>query len=248
MGLWDVYNQHFKNATFTDLTHEFFPGQPKFPALPDQTLENFLKLSDGMLFEIHQYGFIGQWGTHVDPPLHMHAGGRTVAQLEVKEMLLPLCVINCAPQSASNPDYLISLEDVHAWEGRNGMIPAGSFVAMRTDWGQKWPNAESMANRDANGIQHFPGWSMTVLEFLFSERNVTAVGHETSDTDGGVACSQSDSNWACESYILGRDRWQLEFLTNLDKVPESGALLMASWPRPKGGSGFPARAVAIHQS
>ena len=92
MGLWDVYNQHLKHATFTDLTHEFFPGQPKFPALPDQTVSHFLKLEDGMLFEIHQWSFVGQWGTHVDPPLHMHKGGRTVADLAVQEMLLPLVV------------------------------------------------------------------------------------------------------------------------------------------------------------
>ena len=167
MSLWDVYDQHFKNATFTDLTHAFFPGQPKFPALPDQTFENFLKLSDGMLFEIHQYGFVGQWGTHVDPPLHMHADGRTVADLSVNEMLLPLCVVNCAPQAAADADYLIRLEDVHAWEAAHGQIPTGAFVAMRTDWGQRWPDPVAMANRDANDVQHFPGWTMPVLEFLW---------------------------------------------------------------------------------
>ena len=115
MGLWDVYNQHFKTAKFTDLTHEFFPGQPKFSALPDQQISNFLKLEDGMLFEIHQYSFVGQWGTHVDPPLHMHAGGRNVAQLAVEEMLLPLAVLNVVAQVEANPDYCIRLEDVSAW-------------------------------------------------------------------------------------------------------------------------------------
>ena len=247
MSLWGVYNQHLKTAMFTDLTHEFFPGQPKFPALPDQTISQFLKLEDGMLFEIHQYGFVGQWGTHVDPPLHMHQGGRTVAQLEVREMLLPLCVVNCVAQAEANADYTIQPGDVHAWESTHGRIPAGSFVAMRTDWGKRWPSTELMANRDADGVQHFPGWSREVLELLFGERNITAVGHETTDTDGGVACSQPDSNWALESYILGLDRWQIELLTNLDKVPEAGALIMATWPKPRGASGCPARAVAIHE-
>jgi kynurenine formamidase len=245
MSLWDVYNQHLKSATFTDLTHEFFPGQPKFPALPDQTVSNFLRLEDGMLFEIHQWSFVGQWGTHVDPPLHMHQGGRTVADLEVNEMLLPLVVLNCAPQSAENPDYCVRLEDVQTWESAHGRIPAGSFVAMRTDWSKRWPSTERMANRDAAGVQHFPGWSKDVLEFLFTERNITAVGHETTDTDGGIATSRDDSNWSLESYILGLDRWQIELLTNLDQVPEHGALVMATWPKPRGASGFPARVVAI---
>ena len=248
MSLWDVYNQHLKTATYTDLTHEFFPGQPKFPALPDQTISNFLKLKDGMLFEIHQYSFVGQWGTHVDPPLHMHAGGRTVAQLAVEEMLLPLVVLNVVAQVEANPDYCPTIKDVRAWESKYGRIPAGSFVAMRTDWSKRWPSTETMANRDGNGVQHFPGWSKDVLEFLFEDRNITAVGHETTDTDGGIATSQADSNWSLESYILGLDRWQIELLTNLDQVPEHGALVMATWAKPRGGSGFPARVVAMSSS
>ena len=247
MSLWDVYDAHFKHAKFTDLTHEFFPGQPKFPALPDQEISNFLKLSDGMLFEIHQYSFVGQWGTHVDPPLHMHAGGRDVAGLSVREMLLPLVVLNVAPQVAANPDYAVTLEDVNAWEAKYRRIPAGSFVALRSDWSKRWPSTERMANRDAAGVQHFPGWSREVLKLLLEDRGVTAVGHETTDTDGGVATSQADSNWSLESYILGLDRWQIELLTNLDAVPEHGALVMATWPKPRGGSGFPARVVAIHE-
>jgi kynurenine formamidase len=245
MSLWDVYNEHLKNATYTDLTHEFFPGQPKFPALPDQQISQFLKLKDGMLFEIHQYSFVGQWGTHVDPPLHMHAAGRGVAELAVEEMLLPLVVLNVVGQVESNADYCIRLEDVRAWEASHGSIPAGAFVAMRTDWSKRWASTERMANRDSSGVQHFPGWSKEVLEFLFTERNITAVGHETTDTDGGIATSQENSNWALESYILGLDRWQIELLTNLDKVPEHGALVMATWAKPRGGSGFPARVVAI---
>ena len=201
-----------------------------------------------MLFEIHQYSFVGQWGTHVDPPLHMHASGRNVAELAVEEMLLPLVVLNVVAQVEANSDYCIQLKDVYAWETQYGQIPAGSFVAMRSDWSKRWANTEAMANRDASGVQHFPGWSKEVLECLFEQRQITAVGHETTDTDGGIATSQETSNWALESYILGLDRWQIELLTNLDKVPEHGALVMATWAKPRGGSGFPARVVAISSS
>jgi len=33
--------------------------------------------------------------------------------------------------------------------------------------------------------------------------------------------------------------------TGLDQVPESGAIVVVSFPKPKGGSGFPARVFAI---
>ncbi|GAA3994686.1 cyclase family protein [Deinococcus rubellus] len=243
-GLWAAYQQLLRGATYTDLTHAFFPGQPHFPAFPDQTFGHFVSLDDGALFEVHQYGFVGQWGTHVDPPSHMVAGGRTISELKVNEMLLPLCVLNVSEQVKTDPDYRPTLADLEDWEKKYGRVPEGSFVALRTDWYRRWPDRERMANADAEGISHFPGWSSEVLEVLLKERGVVAVGHETTDTDGGIS-STRDGDYSLEAYILGRDCWQLELLANLDNVPEVGALLLASWPNPRGGSGFPARAVAI---
>jgi kynurenine formamidase len=34
-------------------------------------------------------------------------------------------------------------------------------------------------------------------------------------------------------------------LPTLDKVPEAGAIVIVSFPKPKQGSGFPARVIAI---
>ena len=48
-----------------------------------------------------------------------------------------------------------------------------------------------------------------------------------------------------ETYILSTNHYQIELLTNLDQVPEAGALVVVSFPKPKGGSGFPARVFAI---
>jgi kynurenine formamidase len=48
-----------------------------------------------------------------------------------------------------------------------------------------------------------------------------------------------------ETYILGTDHFQTELIANLDKVPEAGAIVVMTFPKPKGGSGFPARVFAI---
>jgi kynurenine formamidase len=74
-------------------------------------------------------------------------------------------------------------------------------------------------------------------------RHITAIGHETTDTDPGVATSRGD--YSLERYILSTDRYQIELLANLDKVPECGAIAVVTFPKPKGGSGFPARVFAI---
>jgi kynurenine formamidase len=170
-------------------------------------------------------------------------GTRTLDQIEVKEMILPLVVLDIHQQVEKNPDYVISMEDVKAWEAKYGSIPEGSFVALRTDWSKRWPDDTAMQNEDTKGIKHFPGWSHEVLKFLFETRKIAASGHETTDTNPGMDCSKGD--FSMETYILGTNHYQIELLTNLDQVPEYGALVVAAFPKPKNGSGFPARVFAI---
>ena len=100
-----------------------------------------------------------------------------------------------------------------------------------------------MENKDANGVAHYPGWSLAALKYLYEERKIAASGHETTDTDPGTATSKDD--YSLETYILSTNRCQIELLTNLDQVPEAGAIVVVSFPKPKGGSGFPARVFAI---
>ena len=82
-----------------------------------------------------------------------------------------------------------------------------------------------------------------MLKLLYEDRKITASGHETTDTDPGVATTKDD--YSLESYVLGTNHYQIEMLANLDQVPDAGALVMVSFPKPEYGSGFPARVVAI---
>ena len=93
-------------------------------------------------------------GTHVDPPAHFVRGGRPVDQITLKEMILPLVLIDVHAEVEKNPDYTLSLERVKKWEKDHGPIEAGSFVALRTDWSKRWPDATAMENKDAKGVAH----------------------------------------------------------------------------------------------
>ncbi len=237
-----------KSKQFVDLTHAFEPGIPHWPGFPDEKRETLYwydgdKGRMGKGFFAEQYTHVGQWGTHCDPPAHFVKGKRTIDQIDPKEMILPLVVIDVHEQAAKNPDYTISMEDVRDWERRHGPVPEGAFVAMRTDWSKRWPDAKPMRNEDSKGVAHYPGWSLTVLKYLYEERKITASGHETTDTDPGIATSKDD--YSLETFILGTDHYQIELLMNLDKVPETGAIVVATFPKPKGGSGFPARVFAV---
>jgi kynurenine formamidase len=234
--------------TFVDLTHEFAPGIPHWPGFPDEqrkTIYTYDKqpgmMGDGFFAEVFTH--VGQWGTHVDPPAHFHKGLRTVDQIAPKEMILPLVVIDVHEECAKNPDYTLTLERVKKWETDHGPIPAGAFVALRTDWSKRWPDMAKMENKDAHGTAHYPGWSLPALKYLYEEKKITASGHETTDTDPGLATTKDD--YTLETYVLGTNHYQIELLTNLDQVPESGAIIVATFAKPKGGSGFPARVFAI---
>lgn len=237
-----------KDKRFVDLTHAFSPGIPHWKGFPDEKRETLYwydpgsgKLGAG--FYAQSYTHVGQWGTHVDPPAHFAKGLRTVDRIDVKEMILPLVVLDVHEAAAKNPDYVVTMADVRDWEKRHGQIPEGAFVALRTDWSKRWPDGDAMRNQDAHGVAHYPGWSMEVLRYLYEERKITASGHETTDTDPGQATTKDD--YALETYILKSDHYQIELLTNLDQTPESGALIVVTFPKPKDGSGFPARVFAI---
>jgi kynurenine formamidase len=53
------------------------------------------------------------------------------------------------------------------------------------------------------------------------------------------------SDLKSETWLLRNGHWQIEVLANLDQVPAKGALIVVAWPKPKGGLGFPVRALAI---
>jgi kynurenine formamidase len=227
---------------FVDLTHAFGPGIPHWKGFKDERIETLYTIEhDGFLAE--EFSHPGQWGTHIDPPAHFVPGLRTVDQIRPDEMLLRLVVLDVHQKVEKNPDYVVTLDDVKAWEKRHGKVPKDAFVALRTDWSKRWPDDKAIQNTDANGVSHYPGWSKPVLQYLYETRQITASGHETTDTDPGLATTKDD--YSLEAYILGTNHYQIELLANLDQVPESGALALVSFPKPLNGSGFPARVIAI---
>jgi len=239
--LWDIATSLRNDYRYVDLTHSFYPGQPKFSMLEDQVTTRLFTVAEHG-FEVDRYNIVGQWGTHVDPPVHFVTGARTLDELPVEEMILPLAVLDLHKEAEEFHNLAVTVDHIKDWEARNGRIPKGAFVALRTDWSKRWVT-DDLYGIDAEGKRNCPGWSLEALEFLRHERGVVAIGHETTDTDPGSSIDAG--SFACELYWLQQDRWQIELLNNLSEVPETGALICATWPKPKDGTGFPARVFAI---
>ena len=97
---------------------------------------------------------------------------------------------------------------------------------------------------DADGVAHCPGWGLDALKYLFEERGVTAVGHETLDTDGS-ADVRARGFLDCEKYVLESDHYQVEVMANLDKLPSTGGVIFVGLPKFDKFPGFPVCAWAV---
>ena len=142
------------------------------------------------------------------------------------------------------PDYSLTVEDIKAFEAEYGEIPAESFVAFASGWSKRWEDTEAFYNVDQDGQAHTPGWSLEALKFLHEERNVTAVGHETLDTDSSVDCTKN-GGLIGELYWLGQDKFQVEVLNRLTELPPVGGAISIGVPKVKDAPGFNVRAIAI---
>ena len=223
---------------FVDLTHSFGPqtpvwsgfGQAKLtPAADPKTKKPYTIKEDG--FRTTFYEMVGQYGTHVDPPAHFVDNGITMDEIPLKQMILPLIVLDDTPYLGKDPNHAFSLADLRAWEKKHGRVPRGSFVALRTDMYKDWDKDPERFKRAP-----FPAWAFETIKFFYEERGVTATGHEAMDTD---TTDKMDS----ETYILQHGHYQIEVMANLDQVPPKGALIVVSWPKVRKGLGFPGARV-----
>ncbi|TCP54227.1 kynurenine formamidase [Tamaricihabitans halophyticus] len=184
-------------------------------------------------------------GTHVDAPNHWVSGkdGLDVAQIPLGQLVAPAVVLDFSAQAATNPDFLLEIADVRAWEAEHGSLPEGGWLLYRTGWDTRSTDAERFLNADEQG-SHTPGVSAECARWLAEETAIAGFGVETVGTDAGRA-PELDPAFPCHELLLGAGKYGLTQLQNLASVPATGALLIVS-PLPiVGGSGSPARVYAL---
>jgi kynurenine formamidase len=180
-------------------------------------------------------------GTHFDAPIHWVTGqdGNDVSQVPAARLVAPAVVLDFSAQAAADPDFLLEVDHIKAWQDEHGPLPAGGWLLFRTGWDARGEDPEAFANAG-----HTPGISPACAKWLAEEAPVQGVGVETVGTDAGAAHS-FDPPFPCHSFLLGHDKYGLTQLRNLDRLPPTGAVLFAG-PLPiVGGSGSPTRVLAL---
>ncbi|MEN3537863.1 cyclase family protein [Microbispora sp. ZYX-F-249] len=184
-------------------------------------------------------------GTHFDAPNHWVTGrdGEDVSQVAPAKLIAPAVVLDFSAESAADPDFLLEIDHVKAWEAEHGPLPDGGWLLYRTGWDVRAHDQAEFLNADETG-PHTPGMSPACARFLAEETPIAGIGVETVGTDAGAAHS-FDPAFPCHSYLLGAGKYGLTQLRNLDRLPVTGAVVVAG-PLPiVGGSGSPVRVLAL---
>jgi kynurenine formamidase len=223
-----------------DLTHPLSPDFPLFPIYnPVEVAERFSVAKDG--FFVRAWSFDEHCGTHVDAPAHFGADAATVDRIDPGELLLAAAVIDVRERAAGDHDALVVPDDVLAWESRHGPLPDRCAVLALTGWGERAGDPAAYLNADEGGVLHSPGFGVEAAEFLAAERpQVRAIGLDTASLDIGAS-----ADFPVHVAWLPGGRYGIENLANLEQVPEHGAMLFVGAPTLQGGSGGPARILAL---
>lgn len=232
-----------KQQQWVDLSHNIYGGIPYFQSFQPMREKTLVTVKEDGFFA-KEYQLVTQYGTHIDAPVHFVEERVSVDQLPIKDFMLPLIVINKEKEVAKNSDYILSVEDIKQFEEEYGEIPADSFVAFASGWSKRWQDPETFYNVDQDGQAHTPGWSLEALKFLHEERNVTAIGHETLDTDAAIDCTKN-AGLIGELYWLQQDKFQVEVLNRLTELPSVGGAIIIGVPKVKDAPGFNVRAIAV---
>jgi kynurenine formamidase len=234
--------------------------QPLGPATPVIDLPPMFAPSPGLtVTEISRYdpkGPAWYWnvlnlgehtGTHFDAPIHWVTGkdlpNNATDTIEPRRFVGPACVIDVRAEVSRDPDFLLSIDDVTAWETKHGRIPAGAWVLLHTGWASRGNDKAAFLNADSEG-PHTPGFHQTTSEFLAKERDVLGVGVETIGTDAGQA-GKFNPPFPNHNIMHGAGKFGLASLCNLDRLPPTGALVIAAPLKLVGGSGSPLRVLAL---
>jgi kynurenine formamidase len=227
-------------TTVVDLTHTMSPEFPTYNGKPGIEMQReFGFKRDG--YNLYWWHLSEHVGTHMDAPIHFSEHGIAADKLAVEQLVVPLAVVDVAYKAAQEPDYLLSREDLAAWEMKNGRLPDGCCVALYSGWGELLATDEArFTGRDVNGTFHFPGFDPDAAEWMIKERKVAGLAVDTLSLDNGPS-----RDFKTHKIWLPSGRWGLENVANLGKVPANGATLVVGSPKVKDATGGLTRLFAL---
>jgi kynurenine formamidase len=220
-----------------DLTHRFRSGFPVARYEPPRREEAANFAREGSRNQ--RWTLVEHSGTHIDAPAHFFPDLVDVSELNPRDLIIPVSVIDIAARAVDDHDHLVEREDILRFESRHGAIPPRSGVFMRSAWDRRAEDAAQFMGLDSDGGPHSPGFSPDAVDWLITERDITCIGVDTPSIDPG-----SSIDYPAHRRLLGSGRYAIECLARLASLPQSGAVAMVGVIPWENGSGGPCRVLA----
>jgi kynurenine formamidase len=241
------------SVEIVDLTQPLGPATPvialppPFANSPGVTIDVVSRFDEkGPAWYWNSLHFGEHTGTHFDAPVHWITGkdlpDNACDTIVPRRFMGPACVLDVTREVAQNPDFLMTPAGIQKWEDTHGRIPAGAWVLLRSGWSSR-TDAASFLNVAADG-PHSPGFDAAASRLLAHDRDVLGVGVETVGTDAGQAGS-FDPPFSNHTIMHGAGKFGLASLRNLDRLPATGAVVIAAPLKIVNGSGSPLRVLAL---
>jgi kynurenine formamidase len=237
----------FPTGKVIDLSYPFDASSVYWPTAQSFTLEKDFEgiTEQGYYYSAYRFSAAEHGGTHIDAPVHFAKGRNSVDQIPLDQLMGPAIVVDVSTQCAANADYRVSSEDFQNWEKKNGRIPAGAIVLLRTGFGKYYPDRKKYMGTDARGAAavaslHFPGLHPDAAGWLTQNRSIKAIGLDTPSIDNGQSTLFESHRTLFEKNIPA-----FENVANLDKLPLKGFSVIALPMKIGGGSGGPLRIIAM---
>jgi kynurenine formamidase len=234
------------STRIVDLTHSFNAKTLYWPTSPSTFRLDTLSYgvtSAGFFYSAFAFSSPEHGGTHLDAPIHFARSGLSADRIPLERLIAPAVAIDITDQAQRNADYRLTTTDVREFERRHGTIRPGSIVLLRTGWSRRWGDRKAYFGDDTPGDAsrlHFPSFGVEAARLLIQERRVAALGIDAASIDYGPSTDFPVHQLAAAANVPA-----LENLTNLHELPVVGAIVVALPIKIEGGSGGPARVVAL---
>lgn len=228
-----------------DLTHPFDAAAVYWPTARPFTLDSVARghTPAGYWYAANEFCAAEHGGTHVDAPVHFAEAGRDAAGIPLAQLMGPAVVVDVRARAGTDPDLQVGVADLEAFEAAHGRIPDGAIVLVRTGWGVRWNDRRRYIGDDTPGDAsqlHFPGVGRAAAAWLTTERRIDAVGIDTASIDHGPS-----RTFPAHRVLAAAQVPVFENLAGLERLPATGAFVIALPMKIAGGTGGPLRAIAV---
>ena len=235
-----------KSGKLIDLTYDFSDKTLYWPTAETFRFDTAFEgvTPAGFYYSAYNYCAAEHGGTHLDAPVHFAKGKWAADEIPLENLVGEAVVIDVSDKALKNADYLITTEDIQAWEKTNGEIADNVILFFRTGYGAFYPDAKKYLGTDERGAEavtklHFPSIHPDAAEWLVKNRKLKAVGIDVASVDYGQS-----KDFKTHQVLYAQNISGFENVANMDKLPVKGAYVFALPMKIKGGSGGPLRIIA----